>query len=113
MPKWSHDFLNWLGASEESGDSQKDWCLGWVSSDQRGGGRRGAEEQDGQRKQQQHRLLPWPAFSGISGSFWLSSFHLASARRRPLAYWRAASSLHSSLHSSVVPSLPKEALLPV
>lgn len=56
MPKWSHDFLSWLGASEESGDSHKGWCLGWVSSDQRSGGRRGGEEQDGQRKQQQQRL---------------------------------------------------------
>lgn len=104
MPKWSHDFLSWLGASEESGDSQKAWCLGWVSSDQRGGGRRGGggtrwPKEAAAATAAAAEAAPWPAISAIWNSLWLSIFHLSSARRRPLSCRRAASSFHSSLHS--------------
>jgi hypothetical protein len=113
MPKWSHDFLSWLGASEESGDSQKGWCLGWVSSDQRGGGRRGGEEQDGQMKQLQQQRLPRGQQALESGTASGLAFFILfqpggdfnHAGELPLPF------THLSI-PSVVLSLPEEALLP-
>ena len=125
MPKWSHDFLSWLGASEESGDSQKGWCLGWVSSDQRGGGRRGGEEQDGQRKQpqqqqqqQQQQLqqqrLPRGQQSLESGTASALAFFIFLQPGGDLYHAGELPPLFTPLPiPSVVPSLPEEALLPV
>lgn len=69
---------SWLGASEGSGDSQKGWCLGWVSSDHRGGGRRGGELGTScpEKAAAAAEAAPWPAFSGVWNSHRLSIFHL-------------------------------------
>lgn len=101
---------SWLGASEGSGDSQKGWCLGWVSSDQRDGGRRGGEGQDSQREQQQQRLScgQHSLESGtVSG---LAFFHLTLARRRPLS--RCPTFTHLSV-SSVAISPKRKVPIPI